>query len=68
MPIPSSEQTASLLSLSLFSYLDYIVVLANRSAHLSYDLLPPLADSDDAEHLKTISFPVNFTYSILRRF
>ncbi|KAH9907116.1 ABC transporter type 1, transmembrane domain-containing protein [Fomitopsis serialis] len=45
------EQTASILSLMLFSYLDPTVMLASRVKHLTIDMLPPLASSDDAQNL-----------------
>ncbi|KAJ7123848.1 P-loop containing nucleoside triphosphate hydrolase protein [Mycena crocata] len=57
MPEPNAEQTASLLSLILFSFLDPIIWLAYKLPHLPYDLLPPLADTDYSENLKTRAFP-----------
>ncbi|KAJ7675294.1 hypothetical protein B0H17DRAFT_1207802 [Mycena rosella] len=57
MPAPNAEQTASPLSLILFSFLDPVVLLAARLPHLPYDLLPPLADSDAAANLKMRGFP-----------
>ncbi|KAL0950644.1 hypothetical protein HGRIS_007432 [Hohenbuehelia grisea] len=56
-PVPNPEQTASLLSFLIYSFLDRIVFLAYRSPHLDYDQLPPLADYDRATHLRDISFP-----------
>ncbi|KAH9166803.1 hypothetical protein EDB89DRAFT_2075434 [Lactarius sanguifluus] len=38
------EQTAPLLSMMLYTFLDPIVFLAYRVPHLSHDMLPPLAD------------------------
>ncbi|KAJ7904073.1 hypothetical protein B0H13DRAFT_2663493 [Mycena leptocephala] len=52
MPAPNPEQTASPLSLLLFTFLDPVILLAYKLPHLPYDLLPPLADSDSSEHLK----------------
>lgn len=53
---PNSEQTASLVSFLLFSFLDPIVFKAYRVPHLPYEDLPPLADYDRAEHLIHKSF------------
>ncbi|KAF5377185.1 hypothetical protein D9615_006331 [Tricholomella constricta] len=56
MAVPNPEQTASLLSLMIFSFLDPIVFLAYRVPHLSHDQLPPLSDYDYAQVLKAKSF------------
>ncbi|KAF7353370.1 ATP-binding cassette transporter [Mycena sanguinolenta] len=61
--VPSSEQTASPLSLILFSFLDPVIWDASRQAHLSLDELPPLADSDEAGNLKVRSFKNIDTFS-----
>ncbi|EJD51854.1 hypothetical protein AURDEDRAFT_82731 [Auricularia subglabra TFB-10046 SS5] len=53
---PTPEQTASLLSFMLFSFLDPLVWAGYRTAHLAFDKLPPLADYDRAAYLKKISF------------
>ena len=58
MDTPNPEQTASLFSLITYSFLDPVVILANRIPHLSADLLPPLADYDYAKNLRAHSFPV----------
>ncbi|KAI0725238.1 hypothetical protein C8Q72DRAFT_853404 [Fomitopsis betulina] len=50
-PNPPPEQTASILSLLLYSWLDPTVMLASRVQHLTIDMLPPLADYDDAQNL-----------------
>ncbi|KAJ7104533.1 hypothetical protein B0H15DRAFT_810457 [Mycena belliarum] len=60
---PNPEQTASPLSLMLFSFLDPIIFLAYKLPHLPYDLLPPLADSDHSENLKERGFPNVDTFS-----
>ncbi|KAH9166019.1 hypothetical protein EDB89DRAFT_2076264 [Lactarius sanguifluus] len=51
------EQTASLLSMMLYTFLDPIVFLAYRVPHLSHDMLPPLSDYDYTRnlHLNTFS-------------
>ncbi|EJD51853.1 ATP-binding cassette transporter [Auricularia subglabra TFB-10046 SS5] len=53
---PTPEQTASLLSFMLFSFLDPLVWAGYRSAHLAFDKLPPLADYDRTSFLKKRSF------------
>ncbi|KAJ7686964.1 hypothetical protein B0H17DRAFT_1071043 [Mycena rosella] len=63
MPAPNPEQTASPLSLLFFSFLDTLVFLAYRLPHVPYDVLPPLADTDDAKNLKERSFPNIDTFS-----
>ncbi|KAJ7034289.1 P-loop containing nucleoside triphosphate hydrolase protein [Mycena alexandri] len=63
MPEPNPEQTASPLSLLLFTFLDPVIALAYKLPHLPYDLLPPLADSDSSEHLKKRSFSNIDTFS-----
>ncbi|KAJ6612652.1 P-loop containing nucleoside triphosphate hydrolase protein [Mycena sp. CBHHK59/15] len=63
MPVPNAEQTASLLSLMLFSFLDPVILLAYKLPHLPFDLLPPLADTDHAENLKARGFTNLDTFS-----
>jgi hypothetical protein len=58
MAEPNPEQTASILSMITYTFLDQIVLLAYRVPHLSYDQLPPLADYDYTPNLKAKSFPV----------
>ncbi|TFY56647.1 hypothetical protein EVJ58_g7510 [Rhodofomes roseus] len=53
---PSPEQTASLLSLLLYSWLDGTIVDAYHAEHLKLDQLPPLADYDDAQFLAEHNF------------
>jgi hypothetical protein len=53
---PSPEQTASWLSIALYSFLDRTVREASKASHLSFDKLPPLVDSDEAENLRKRSF------------
>ncbi|QRW00058.1 ABC transporter transmembrane region [Ceratobasidium sp. AG-Ba] len=53
---PNPEQTASLMSFMLFSFLDPVVWTAYRAPKLEYEQLPPLADYDRAAHLKQRSF------------
>ncbi|KAF5368905.1 hypothetical protein D9758_002958 [Tetrapyrgos nigripes] len=53
---PSPEQTASLLSLLLYTFLDSVIVKAYRSPHLPYEGLFPLPDTDHIEYLKARYF------------
>ncbi|KIO02467.1 hypothetical protein M404DRAFT_9898 [Pisolithus tinctorius Marx 270] len=55
---PHPEQTTSWLSFSLYTWLDPIIVKAQRVTHLARDQLPPLADYDYACNLRKQSFPV----------
>ncbi|THH11785.1 hypothetical protein EW145_g436 [Phellinidium pouzarii] len=49
--IPNPEQTSSLLSLSLYAFLDPIIFKAYRVPHLPADQFPPLADYDHSKNL-----------------
>ncbi|KAH9041242.1 hypothetical protein EDB85DRAFT_1921690 [Lactarius pseudohatsudake] len=57
------EQTASFLSMMLYTFLDPIVFLAYRVPHLSHDMLPPLADYDYTRNLVQRSFKHLDTFS-----
>ncbi|CAE6385646.1 unnamed protein product [Rhizoctonia solani] len=50
--IPNPEQTASLVSLVTYTYLDPVIFAAYRAPKLEYDQLPPLADYDHAAVLR----------------
>ncbi|KAJ7045853.1 hypothetical protein C8F04DRAFT_1066426 [Mycena alexandri] len=54
---PPPEQTAPILSLVLYFFLDPIIFLAYRIPHLKFEQLPPLSDTDHAENLKARAFP-----------
>ncbi|KAJ3715756.1 P-loop containing nucleoside triphosphate hydrolase protein [Lentinula raphanica] len=56
MPKPNPEQTASIFSLSMFFFLDPVVFEAYGVPHLPYERLPPLADTDSIQNLKTAHF------------
>ncbi|KAJ6578766.1 multidrug resistance-associated ABC transporter [Mycena vulgaris] len=56
MEVPNPEQTASIISLVTFSFLDATIFLAHRLTRLPYELLPPLADYDSAKYLRSTSF------------
>ncbi|KAG8704615.1 hypothetical protein FRC11_009743, partial [Ceratobasidium sp. 423] len=49
---PNPEQTAPLISLITYTYLDPIVFASYRAPKLEYDELPPLADYDHAAVLR----------------
>ncbi|KAJ7642249.1 multidrug resistance-associated ABC transporter [Roridomyces roridus] len=57
---PNEEQTASILSLYVFSFLDGLIYSAyaksKRKEEFAYEDLPPLADYSHAEYLKKRSF------------
>ncbi|KAF8192829.1 P-loop containing nucleoside triphosphate hydrolase protein [Mycena galopus ATCC 62051] len=56
MEVPNPEQTASVLSLVFYAFLNPTIVLAHRLRRLPYDLLPPLADYDSAQYLRSRNF------------
>ncbi|GBE88702.1 ATP-binding cassette transporter abc4 [Sparassis crispa] len=67
LSIPSQEQTASILSMMLYTWLDNTIITANRIAHLSTDQLPVLADYDMAKNLVHRSFPYMDPFQLRRR-
>ncbi|KAJ7454991.1 P-loop containing nucleoside triphosphate hydrolase protein [Mycena galericulata] len=56
MTTPNPEQTASILSLASYTFLDPTIFLAQRLGRLPYELLPPLADYDSAPYLRSQNF------------
>ena len=58
MKAPRSEQTASILSLIVYSFLDPLIFEASRVPHLSHERLPPIADHEHAKYLCEKNFPV----------
>ena len=56
--MPNPEQTASILSLVVYSFLDPLVFEAYRVPHLSHERLPAIADYDHTEYLREKTFPV----------
>jgi len=60
MPVPNPEQTASIFSLMVYTFLDSIVLEAARVPHLSHTQLPPLCDYDYSKRLTEHAFPVSF--------
>ena len=55
---PSPEQTASIWSLMVHSYVDSVIWKAYTVPHLPLDQLDPLADYDTARHLVNRSYKV----------
>ena len=58
MIVPNPEQTASIFSLMLYTFLDHLILEASSVPHLSPERLPAMADYDYAEHLREKAFPV----------
>lgn len=52
------EQTASILSLALYRWIDPTVWKAYNESHTKLEDLPPLADYDHTKNLVKRSFPV----------
>jgi len=63
MSVPNPEQTASIFSLMLYTFLDPIVLEAARVPHLSHTQLPALCDYDYSKILTERAFPVSFIMS-----
>ncbi|THU88444.1 P-loop containing nucleoside triphosphate hydrolase protein [Dendrothele bispora CBS 962.96] len=56
LEVPNPEQTACLLSMATYQFLDPLVWTAYKVTHLAFDQLPPLNDNDQAHVLKERSF------------
>ncbi|KAF9449128.1 multidrug resistance-associated ABC transporter [Macrolepiota fuliginosa MF-IS2] len=56
-PEVNPEQTASLLSLAVYAFLDPLLFLAARLPHLGHDKLFPLADYDYSKNITKKGFP-----------
>ncbi|PPQ77073.1 hypothetical protein CVT25_014886, partial [Psilocybe cyanescens] len=63
MPVPSPEQTSSWISRVTYTYVDSVILLANRVSHLSYNQLPPLSDYDAASYQAQKAFPAGNSLS-----
>lgn len=68
MEVPNPEQTASVFSLAVYSFLDSIIMEASRVPHLSHEKLPPLCDFDRSKLLTTNAFPVGIISLLSRLF
>ena len=64
MEVPNPEQTASIFSLAVYTFVDSIIMEAYRVPHLSHEKLHPLCDYDRSKRLITNAFPV-CTYRLL---
>ncbi|KAK1236146.1 hypothetical protein PQX77_000617 [Marasmius sp. AFHP31] len=53
---PSPEQTASLFSSAIYTFMDPLMFLGYRIPHLAYEKLPPLSDTDFARYLRAVNF------------
>ncbi|RDX55375.1 P-loop containing nucleoside triphosphate hydrolase protein [Lentinus brumalis] len=53
---PNPEQTASLLSLVTYGFVENFIWKASRMTHCPFDMLPPLADYDGTDYLVKRSF------------
>ena len=67
MEVPNPEQTASVFSLAVYTFLDKIIWDAYKVPHLSHDKLPPLCDYDYSAKLTAESFPVSPTEGYFER-
>ncbi|RDX55372.1 hypothetical protein OH76DRAFT_1428233 [Lentinus brumalis] len=56
-PEVNPEQTASILSIAIYTFLDSIIWKAYKVPHLPLDELPPIADYDYAKNLVKRAFP-----------
>ncbi len=56
------EQTASIFSFLLYTFLDPTIWLAIRLRNLSLDQLPPLCDYDSVKNLIKRSYAVSTTF------
>ncbi|KAH9480681.1 ATP-binding cassette transporter abc4 [Psilocybe cubensis] len=57
MPIPNDEQTCSIFSRAVYTYLDPVIALGYRVSHLEFDQLPPLPDTEEAKNIVKYAFP-----------
>lgn len=55
--VPAPEQTASLLSYSVFTYVDSVVMKGYRQSHIQSQELPPVPDYDHIGYLAGRAFP-----------
>ena len=68
MEVPNPEQTASVFSLAVYTFVDPIIMEAYRVPHLSHEKLPPLCDFDKSRRLATNAFPVCMYLRLARLF
>jgi len=58
MPVPNVELTASWISRLTFTFMNPVISLGSKVAHISHDQLPPLSDADWASVQKRRAFQV----------
>ncbi|KIP03522.1 hypothetical protein PHLGIDRAFT_534840 [Phlebiopsis gigantea 11061_1 CR5-6] len=56
-PEPNPEQTASILSSMVYTFLDPIIWAGNRSPHITIEQLPKLCDTDRMKNLSKRAYP-----------
>lgn len=64
MEVPNPEQTASVFSLAVYTFMNPIVLEAYRVPHLSHEKLPPLCDRDGSERLTTNALRVGIDFLV----
>ncbi|KAF5317511.1 hypothetical protein D9619_013131 [Psilocybe cf. subviscida] len=57
MPVPNAEQTCSIFSRFIFSYMSPVIWAGYRTEHLEVEDMPPLMDTDYSKNLVKYSFP-----------
>ena len=62
-PEVNPEQTASILSVAVYTFLDAIIWKAYKVPHLPLEELPPLADYDYAKNLVKRAFKVRVPHT-----
>jgi len=60
MPVPNVELTASWISRLTFTFMNPVISLGSKVAHISHDQLPPRSDADWASVQKRRAFQVPF--------
>ncbi|KAI0711030.1 hypothetical protein C8T65DRAFT_739602 [Cerioporus squamosus] len=66
-PEVNPEQTASILSVAIYAFLDSIIWKAYKVPHLPLDELPPIADYDHAKNLVKRAFPHLDPFQVYRQ-
>lgn len=63
MPVPNAEQTCSIFSRLIFSYMGPVIWAGYRTEHLEVEDMPPLMDTDYSKNLVKNAFPVRAIYA-----
>lgn len=64
MPVPNAEQTCSIFSRFIFSYMGPVIWAGYRTEHLEVEDMPPLMDTDYSKNLVKNAFPVSAVYAL----